>query len=308
MTSAAISPSPARPSFAGEGTTGWIALVATVLIWASFALSIRAVGATSLTPGDAALIRFLVPALAMLPFMPSRLAALRAMRASHALMIAVGGGLPFFLLAMAGGRLTTAAHVSALIAGTVPLSVAILGFALYRERLAAWRAMALGIIIGGILLLVAGLGAFRLDMVGGAALLLSASLLWGLYTLGLRHARIDPIACVMLVTYPSLAGVALLMATGALDSNLAHASLRDVAIFAAIQGVCVGFVSVLAYSVAVRRLGALRCATVGALAPVLAALLAVPLLGEIPSMLSLAGVAVVTAGVLLSSRPARETR
>lgn len=288
--------------------TGWIALVATVLIWASFALSIRAVGATSLTSGDAALIRFLVPALAMLPFLRSRFAALRLMRASHALMIAAGGGLPFFLLAVAGGRLTTAAHVSALIAGTVPLSVAILGFALYRTRLGLWRAMALGLIIGGILLLVAGLDAFRIDMVGGAALLLVASLLWGLYTLGLRHARIDPIACVMLVTYPSLVSVVLLMTTGAMDSNLAQASLGDVAIFAVIQGVCVGFGSVLAYSIAVRRLGAMRCATVGALAPVLAALLAVPLLGEIPSPLSLAGVAVVTAGVLLSNRPVREAR
>ena len=65
-----------------------------------------------------------------------------------------------------------------------------------------------------------------------------------------------------------------------------------------------GIVSTLSYAYAVARLGSDRAAIAGALTPVAASLLAVPLLGEMPPLTSLLGMTVIVAGVLLANRAA----
>ena len=284
---------------------GWIAMSITVLIWAGFSVSLRAISHSSLSSGDVALIRFLVPAIALLPFIPARLTALKAMRPLHALMIATGAGLPFFLIAAAGGRLTSAAHVSVLVAGTVPLSVALLASVCWREPIAAGRRLGLMVIVAGIVLIVAGLGAMQWPMLRGVSLLLVASLLWGMYSLTLRKTTLDPVGTLMLITYPAVAGIVILMATGTMESHLAQAKLNDIIWFVLVQGICVGILSPLAYAAAIRCLGSVRSATVGALAPVLATVIAIPVLHEIPTMVSVAGILAVTVGVILANRAAK---
>lgn len=212
-------------------------------------------------------------------------------------MITAGAGLPFFLIA-AGGASTSAAHVSALVAGTTPLSVVLVGALLFRDRVTATQWPGLSLILLGIVLLVIGLGtvgtspdrdraaAERQPAVGG-------------YTLGMRRAGLDPLSVAMLVTYPSLIILAPLLLTGTLPSHLTQVPAQDLLPFIAVQGIGVGVVASLTYPYALKHLGTLRCATVGALAPVLATLLALPLLGERPSVASAIGVAIVTTGVLV---------
>ena len=77
MRAAALPLAPTAPTHAP--TAGWIAMGLTLLIWASFPLSIRAIGGSALTPVDVALLRFGVPALVLLPVLRSRAAALRAL-------------------------------------------------------------------------------------------------------------------------------------------------------------------------------------------------------------------------------------
>ncbi|GGB77494.1 DMT family transporter [Deinococcus soli (ex Cha et al. 2016)] len=296
--SSTFPPGTARARSSGT-LLGWAALAVTVLIWAAFALTIRAIGHSPLTPGDVALIRFLIPAALLLPLLPSRLPAMRRVPPHAALMITAGAGLPFFLIAAAGGASTSAAHVSALVAGTTPLSVVLVGAALFRDRVTAAQWPGLGLILLGIVLLVAGLGTVGASPLTGIALLLSASLLWGGYTLGMRRAGLDPLGVAMLITYPSLLLLAPLLLSGTLPSHLTQVPWQGLLPFIAVQGIGVGVVASLTYPYALRHLGTLRCATVGALAPVLATLLALPLLGERPSVASAIGVAIVTTGVLV---------
>jgi drug/metabolite transporter (DMT)-like permease len=284
---------------------GWIAMSITVLIWAGFSVSLRAISHSTLSSADVALIRFLVPAIALLPFVRARLPALKAMQPLHALMIVIGAGLPFFLIAAAGGRLTSAAHVSVLVAGTVPLSVALLALVCWREPIQSSRRLGLLLIVAGVLLMVAGLGAMQLPMLQGVALLLIASLLWGMYTLALRKTTIDPVGTLMLITYPAVCGIVILMATGAMESHLAQANFNEIGWFVLVQGICVGILSPLAYAAAIRCLGSVRSSTIGALAPVIAALIAIPVLHEIPTVLSVAGILAVTTGVVLTNRHAK---
>ncbi len=282
--------------------TGWLAMGLTLFIWASFSLSIRAIGASVLAPCDVALLRFLVPAIALSPFVASRLPQLRVLPAKCWAMIAGGAGLPFFLVASLGGRSTSAAHVSALIAGTTPVAFSVTGWLLFREPVSGARARCLAVIGAGVALMVVGFGVHSTQVFAGMGVLLLASLLWGVYTQGLRVAGIDPLAGVMVVTYPSLVLLAGLMGSGLVESRLGSAPLREVLLFAGVQGIGVGVFSTLLYGLSMRLLGAQRCAMVGALAPVLATVLAVPVLGEHPGGLTLCGLAVVSLGVVLCVR------
>ena len=278
---------------------GWAAMGAALVTWSGFSLSMRGIGASALSPSDVALLRFAVPALILLPLLPSRLRRLKAVRIGPALMIAFGAGLPFFALVAAGSHFTSAAHVSALVAGTAPLAVAILGRLFLGQRGASVPGLA--VIVLGIALLVAGLGGLDARVLAGAALLLGASLLWGSYTLGMRLAGVTPMTCLMLVTYPSAIAIALLKAVGVFETHLGSVDPHQLLVFSAVQGIGTGLVSTLVYAVAVRHLGALRCATMGALAPVLVTGAAIPLLGEQPTPLTLVGVVAVALGVTLAN-------
>ena len=241
--------SPSLPAAHGLGPrqiplrplVGYLAIAVTVLVWAGFALSTRAASGAQLTFGDVALIRSGIPALFFLPFLPKRIAVLRQLPARRWLMIAAGAGLPFFWLAAMGGAQTSATHVGALIAGTTPVSVAVLTWVIYRQRPAVL--LPLGIILVGVAALIGASGNLAAGSLTGVALLLSASLLWGCYTLGLRGSGLDPIGCALVLALPSTLVLLPLLATGVLPSNLTQVRLAEAMPFILAQGVGVGLVS-----------------------------------------------------------------
>jgi drug/metabolite transporter (DMT)-like permease len=86
---------------------------------------------------------------------------------------------------------------------------------------------------------------------------------------------------------------------GLFQPNLLTASWSDVLFQGVVQGIGVAILGLYFYAEAVRRLGAPRAAVFGALTPGLAALLGIPLLGEIPSPATVIGIVLVTLGVML---------
>ncbi|WP_340262032.1 DMT family transporter [Sulfitobacter pontiacus] len=301
--------SPSLPAAHGLGPrqiplrplVGYLAIAVTVLVWAGFALSTRAASGAQLTFGDVALIRSGIPALFFLPFLPKRIAVLRQLPAQRWLMIAAGAGLPFFWLAAMGGAQTSATHVGALIAGTTPVSVAVLTWVIYRQRPAVL--LPLGIILVGVAALIGASGNLAAGSLTGVALLLSASLLWGCYTLGLRGSGLDPIGCALVLALPSTLVLLPLLAAGVLPSNLPQVRLAEAMPFILAQGVGVGLVSSLTYAIAIARLGVAKCAAIGSLAPAIAAVLAVPLLHEALTFGTILAVLIICAGVMLANRP-----
>lgn len=294
---------PARNNIQTATVIGYAAIAVTVAVWAGFALSIRYISASALTTADVALIRFGLPTLLLLPLLPSRGRALRSVRPLDAMMVICGAGLPFFFVASAGGAATSATYVGALIAGTSPLSVALVGYAIDRRFPPATRWHALAIIVAGAAaLVVAAPAGVSASTAKGVALLLGASLLWGIYTLGLRRAGLDAVGSTLLLSVPSLVGLVVLMASGLVESHLGTFALADAAPFLLVQGLGVGLTASLAYVIAIARLGTARSAAVGSLAPALASLLAVPLLGESLTLLTALGVGAITLGVVLSNR------
>ncbi|WP_367825304.1 DMT family transporter [Streptomyces sp. LMG1-1-1.1] len=281
---------------------GMIALLLTVTIWAAFALSARALSSSTLLPADAALLRFGVPLVVLAPALWRRRRRLAAVRFGPAAKIICGAGVPFFLAAMYGGSLTSAAFVGAIVPGMVPLFVSALMVAGGKSAPRGTQAAGLALIMAGVVALVwrytASLDA---DVLLGTGTLLVASGLWALYTVGLREVDLDPVGSIGLLCLPSFAVIALLSLTGVLPTGLAHAEGGDIALFLVVQGLGVGLCAGLLYAFAIRRLGPERSSVVGSLSPVAVVLLAMPLLHESPTLPVVVGVPLITLGVALAN-------
>jgi len=192
-----------------------------------------------------------------------------------------------------------------LIPGTLPLFTALLAAALHgRAALSRWPALLC--IAAGIATLLA-MKAGQADLAQGYAMFLLGSLMWSAYTLALREAKLAPLEAAALISSVSLALLLPLLLWQVGQEGLSSLALPGISkeqllLQLAIQSVGVGLISTLSYSFAVAKLGAQRSATAGALTPVLATLLAVPLFGERPDLATVTGMLLIAAGVLWSQR------
>ncbi|MEV0585205.1 DMT family transporter [Nonomuraea sp. NPDC050310] len=284
-----------------RSAVGLGAMMLAVTVWAAYALSIRSVASSSLTPGDLALLRFAVPVALLLPWLPRTLRRCRELPLPALTGVAVGAGLPFLLLSEAGGAASTASLVGLVIPGTVPLFVSLLAFVLLRERPGRVRLLALAPIVAGVVVtLVLGPNGVP---AAGIVLLLAAGALWSGYTLALGRAGLKPVEVVLVIAVPSLLATIVAMAAGLLDTRMLRgdSTVPDILAIAGVQGVAVGVLSTLCYSFAVRRIGSRTASALGALSPVLTAVLAVPFFHEVPDAVMIAGLALILTGVLAAT-------
>jgi len=283
------------------------AALVTVLIWGGWVVTTRLGVTTSLAPEDVCFLRYLVPALVLAPVLWRRGLAWDRLGWRGSLLLAAGAGAPFFLVAAAGMRFAPAAHVGALLPGTMPLFVALFSALFLGERLGRFRLAGFALILAGVAV-IGGMGLLDDAASGGPfsqewrghVLFLAAAAMWAGFTLALRRSGLDPWHAAALVSAYSLAGFAPIYLL-VLQPRLLDVPWPEVALQAGIQGVLSGLVALAAYGIAVTRLGASRAAAIGALTPVVATLIAVPVLGELPDPPTLAGIAGVSLGVVLAS-------
>lgn len=290
--------------------TGILAMVATVVIWVGFLLSLRAGSESSLNSTDLALIRFGLPALFFVPWLVRCWADICRIRWYYAAMLMLGG-LPFFYLIALGSGYAPAAHAGALVPGTAPLFVTGLAVLAFKEPLPRPRLIGLAVILLGVMVLLSNaLFDWQQQYWRGHLAFLAASALWAFYTLGLRVIGIGAMAATALLCSGSLLGLLLLLGSGLVESNLivsitAGDSLslqfQQIWPYLLTQGLGAGIIGGFTYGVAIARLGAEKTAALGSFTPALAALAAIPLLGEQLSLMTLIGVLVIMAGVALAS-------
>jgi len=281
---------------------GYLVMGVILFIWSGFALTSRAIGASALTVADVALIRFLVPLILLIPFIPSHFNVIKQVRKSDLLFILLGG-IPFLFLASFGAKLAPTAYVGAILAATPPFFVAILSYIFYRQLVSIKRFLMLSIIMIGILIMVlGGLGKTSMDMLYGIGFLLGASLAWAGYILALKRAALSAISVAIILSYISFFILSILMLTGIVESNIGSFSLQDALPFLLVQGLGIGVVATIGFSYVVNLLGPIRTSTIGALSPGLTALLAVPIFGEPLSVTILLGMSLTITGVILSNR------
>jgi drug/metabolite transporter (DMT)-like permease len=279
---------------------GWAAALATVAIWAVWAVATRHAVTHDLPPAAIGLLRFGVPAVVLAPvtwrigLFPKGLTLVKGLGL-------LGSGAPFFLIVSSGMQFAPAAEIGPLLPGTMPLFVALIGWLAFGERLDRARLAGFALILTGILcisgagLLLVGNGAWR-----GHLLLLGGACLWGLYTHAYRRSGLSALQAAGLI---GLWSVLILIPFGApsLVRAVANGLGSAVVLQALLQGFLSGVAGIVLYGIAVDRLGASRAAAVSPLSIVLAAVLAIPVLGEMPDGPALAGITLATLGVVLAS-------
>ena len=283
-------------------TKGYVAMSVVLLIWSGFALTVRAVGASSLSIADVMLIRFSVPLVLLTPWMLSSWHDIKNIRLPDILFI-LFGGVPFLLLAAFGASTVPAAYMGTILTGTPVFFAALLSFILYRQRISLRKFASLILILFGIATMIGGHAQEILNsLLYGVGLLLLASLIWAGYTLGLKSTTLTPIAIAIVLSYTSFFLTLVMVLSGMMDTNIGSVSFDEVLPFILIQGLGVGVVSTLAFSYAVKQLGSIRTLLLGSLSPGLTAILAALILKESLSVIMICGIALSTIGVILSNR------
>jgi drug/metabolite transporter (DMT)-like permease len=274
---------------------GMIAAGGAVLIWAAWVVGTRQAVTHALDPLAVGFLRFGIPTVVFAPVWWR--VGLRPRGVSLGTMVALmGAGAPFFVTVATAMRQASAAEIGPLLPGTMPLIVALLSLILFRERLALPRVL-------GLLLIGVGIAAIGgQDMLIGAqswhahGLLLAGACMWASYTIAFKQSGLSSVAATAVVSVWStllLAPFGLPPLMTALQAGLGTAVLVQ----AVIQGLLSGVIAILLYGMAVSRIGASGAAAFVALVPGLAALLAIPVLGEWPTIAAIIGIITTTLGV-----------
>jgi len=290
-----------RQSRNGVSATGIgvICGLLTALIWSTWAIATRHAVTGSLGPGDVTFLRFAVSGLLLAPVLWHGRGQLKGVRPLLLLAMVTGAGAPFMLSTSTGMQFAPASHVATLMIGTMPVFVAILSSTLYGQHLSRAQLSGMALVLLGILF-IGGYSLLFNRQAGewrGDALFLFAGFLFAAFTVAQRNSGVSPWVATALVNVVSAAAftpIYLLWMT----PRLAQAPLQEVLTQVAAQGIAVSILALWLFSEAVKRLGATRAAVIGALCPALTAVLGIVLIGEVPTIMTLAGVAAVMLGVL----------
>lgn len=250
---------------------------------------------------DMIFARFIVAGLIMLPLLLHYgLGNLAGLGWRRALILTVLGGAPFALLQTSGYGFAPLAHGAVIAPATVTI-VSTIGAALFlRERLGRNHMIGAAVVLAGIGLIgwdgmmqPSGERAWLGDL-----LFFLSSVLWAGFTLLLRHWRVPALRATAVVSVLScvLTIPAYLAVMG--TAHLAALPLGFLAFQGLVQGGLQGAITMIAYSQAVMLLGVSRAVLFPAIVPAVSVVLGIPIVGEIPSALQVAGLGLVTLGLL----------
>lgn len=257
----------------------------------------------TLTPWDLAALRFGVAGPLLLPIVLRHgVGHAAGIGWGRAVVLAIAAGAPYTLILYAGLALAPAGHGAVIITGATPVVSTLLVWVWLGDRPSATRLGGLPLIVAG-LSLVSWSGGLHGEHVTGTWLgdLLFAvdAVLWGLFTVLARHWRVDPVRGTAVVWVLALAYLPIYFL--AFGGRLLAAPRAEVLFQGLYQGVGVAIAALALYAWAIRVLGASVASLVMPLVPVFSVLLAVPVLGEIPTAVQCVGIAAVSAGLVLAA-------
>lgn len=293
-----------RPTLLGMSTKtlGIVLGMTAAAIWGAYLVLARSGVNAGLTASDIAFFRYGTAGLIMLPWLlmhrPATVAGVGRGRA--AVLAALAG--PLFVFASVGGYMfAPLAHGAILQPSGLTIGALVLAALVLKDRPGPGRIMGVAVILGG-LVVIAGPGVLAgtaLTPVGDL-MFLAAGLMWAVFTVLTKRWELSPLQATAAVSVVSAAVyVPGYLVLEGIDRILAADPAMIVAQFV-VQGVLSGVVAVLAFSKAVHLLGAGRASVFPAMVPAVAIVLGIPVTGEIPTQLHIAGLALVSVGLLLA--------
>ena len=256
---------------------------------------------TTLSAPDLIALRFAIAGPVLLPVVIRRGLAIDCLGWPGFVAVVFGAGAPQVLVVGAGLSFAPVAHAGGLFQGVLPLAVAVMAAVVLKERIAAIRKIGLSFVVVGAFM-IGGLGLSSLggrQSIGHLLFLTAAGMLAG-YTVAVRRARVDGLHAAAIASVVSLV-IYLPLYAAFIEDGLFKAPVMDLVVQALYQGILTAAVSLALYGRAIRILGASSAAAFVALGPIMAALMAIPALGEWPSRTDWIAIILIVIGVDLSS-------
>lgn len=270
--------------------------LSTALIWGAWPVYSRVGVVDGLSALDLSVLRFGVAGLVLLPLVIRK--GLGGLRVWQAVLLTIGAGTPYVLASITGLSFAPASHGGIIIPGTMLMASTLGGWLILKDRPNRTRLVGLSLILAGVAFI--GLDGWETGDSNawiGAGFFMLSGLLWAVYTIGVKSFGADPFQATAVVSVMSMVSIMPFWLISGSDAVL-HADLVPLLAHAGFQGILVAIGALYLYSVAVAYFGAGQGALFSALVPSVAVILAVPVLGELPSPLNIAGLLLTTMGML----------
>ena len=285
--------------------TGIACGVAASMCWATaFAFAKQGL-ANGMAPADLALHRFVWTGMVMLPFLARQgLSDLGGVGWGRGIvMMMLAGPLQAFL-AYYGFTIVPLGHGTVIQPATATVMGALLSAWILREHLSATRIAGMIVIVIGLMLFGAeALATIGVHGGGGDLLFVGAGTLWACFSVTLRRWSVSGINAMAVVSVLSLIIIAPLHGLVFGYQSMIAAGLTENLTQAFVQGFLGGAAPIYLYARSVSMLGASRASMFVALVPVFSVLAGILLIGEIPTMIRLAGLAIVLIGFRFAMKP-----
>lgn len=216
-------------------------------------------------------------------------------------LIALLAGTPFGLLMFGALQFAPPSHAAVFPFTAMSVMGMVLGAVVLGERLSARKLAGIGVVLIG-LVLVSGLDAasFTARAALGDLMFLAAGTLWAGFGIVLRKQRLDPLLATAVVSLSALLTYVPVYFVSVGTVRLMSVAPQVFWIEVLVQGVIAGAGTLFTYAKMVSLLGPGRAALFPALAPGLAALMAWPVLGHVPTLAETAGLVIAMAGLILA--------
>jgi drug/metabolite transporter (DMT)-like permease len=309
---------PANES-ASSRRTFWVGVgcaAGVLAIWTSFILIARVSAKGHLSPFDIAFVRFVFSGLVVLPVVFWRRSWLLEQLAPNPRLAWLRGaalvataGIGYCSLAYSAFFFAPVSHAVVLLPGSLPLYTAVFAALLLGERFRRARLIGLAVIVTGNLLIggTSLLEAFSgNDVWKGDVLFVGAALCWALYSVLCRRWHLDAVPATCAIAVGCLLSYVPLFAMGAaadwVPTKLASAPWSEIVFQAVYQGGLSMLLAGVAFTQVIKTFGPVRTTMITAVVPVLASVLAWPLLGEPMTLAGGVGLVCVTLGLLIGVR------
>lgn len=286
-----------------ERALGVSTAVAAVTIWAVFLVNTRFAISSNFSVEEVMTLRLVTASIVTLPFMIKLGVLLRGQGFVSTIMIALVPSAVAPYIISSGLFYASASDSGALAPGTLPFWAALFSFLLIGEkpsklRLVGLLAIATGALSVGLLQMLDG--SSNPESWKGHLLFLLGACLWAIYTIYFKQARLRPVqGLVVGLFWGTLFLVPVLFMTG--EVSFSNVSIREIVWVCLLQGVLIGVLAMILYSIAIRCLGAAQTGAFGALTPILALFGGVVFLGEAITTGGVMGIFLVAVGVILAS-------
>jgi len=271
-------------------------------IWGAYLAMAKAGVSSGLTASDIAVIRYGIAGLIMLPWLVTRdVRTCGGVGWKRGIVLALLVGPLFILIGVGGYRYAPLAHGAVMQPAALTILSIILAAFVLKDRPTFGRLLGIACMLTG-LAIIAGPALLHGGSLTplGDAMFIAAGSMWAVFTLLTKRWNVASVPATAAVSVLSAAVyVPYYYGTEGIERLLAAAPSMLLA-QALVQGVLSGVVAVLAFTKAASLIGTARAAVFPALVPAVAVLFGIPIAGEWPNGLQVAGLGLVSLGLLVA--------